>query len=324
MMLQRILSAALVLAVAAVTAAVAVAGMVCTGDCDANGAVAINEVVTCVNVALGSPGGPSCAACDANNDGAVSIEELIQAVNNALGGCPDVEPTAVSPTPLQSFTPTRTYSPTLTATASATPTLPPSRTPTPTTALPATATPASPSTGSCGYLAIKEGSSQTYQSNEGETTIDRVTHASPDHVTVEETSTSTDDPTVEHTVLEFVCYQGAPSVASSTSDRDEEDTWTSDPPLLYFPSETRPGFSQTRTSRLTVSGAPAVSITVTITVLGSEDVTVPAGTFRNATKISFAPQGVDTYIQWYAPGVGLVRSTTDSGFVEELIAYSIP
>ena len=60
----------------------------CVGDCNGDGMVAINELITGVNIALGSAPVSSCPAIDANGDGEVTINELIAAVNNALGGCP--------------------------------------------------------------------------------------------------------------------------------------------------------------------------------------------------------------------------------------------
>lgn len=62
----------------------------CAGDCDAGGDVAINELVTCVNIALGSANVLSCGSCDVNDDGSVAINELIAAVNGALAGCTPV------------------------------------------------------------------------------------------------------------------------------------------------------------------------------------------------------------------------------------------
>ncbi len=60
----------------------------CTGDCNYNGIVAINELIVGVNIALGNANVSTCTAMDANGDGTVAINELIQAVNNALNGCP--------------------------------------------------------------------------------------------------------------------------------------------------------------------------------------------------------------------------------------------
>jgi hypothetical protein len=60
----------------------------CAGDCAGDGNVAINELITCVNIALGSAPLSNCLACDPDGGGSVAINELIAAVNAALGGCP--------------------------------------------------------------------------------------------------------------------------------------------------------------------------------------------------------------------------------------------
>lgn len=64
-------------------------GNPCVGDCDGNGTVAVNELVTGVNIALERAPLSQCTAFDANNSSAVEVNELITGVNFALGGCPD-------------------------------------------------------------------------------------------------------------------------------------------------------------------------------------------------------------------------------------------
>jgi hypothetical protein len=59
----------------------------CAGDCDGNGSVAVNELISGVNIALGNALVDSCPSFDRNGDGSVSINELIAAVNAALTGC---------------------------------------------------------------------------------------------------------------------------------------------------------------------------------------------------------------------------------------------
>jgi len=59
----------------------------CSGDCNNDGTVAINELIIGVNIALGSTPASQCPAFDANGDGQVVISELISAVNAALNGC---------------------------------------------------------------------------------------------------------------------------------------------------------------------------------------------------------------------------------------------
>jgi hypothetical protein len=78
------------LATAAECASVCQCGAVgdCAGDCNGNGVVAINELISGVRISLGEAALSSCPAFDTNGNGQVSIGELIQAVNAALDGCP--------------------------------------------------------------------------------------------------------------------------------------------------------------------------------------------------------------------------------------------
>jgi cysteine-rich repeat protein len=74
----------------------------CVGDCDGDGTVAINEVITCVNIGLELLPLANCTACDGNGDGAVAINEIITSVNIGLGLLPcggGVTPTIGPPTP---------------------------------------------------------------------------------------------------------------------------------------------------------------------------------------------------------------------------------
>jgi hypothetical protein len=59
----------------------------CTGDCNGDGEVTIDELLTMVNAALEVVPASVCPAGDANGDGEVTIDEILGAVNNALNGC---------------------------------------------------------------------------------------------------------------------------------------------------------------------------------------------------------------------------------------------
>lgn len=61
---------------------------VCTGDCDASGNVAIDELILGVGMALSGESVAQCRALDPNRSGVVEINELIDAVGNALLQCP--------------------------------------------------------------------------------------------------------------------------------------------------------------------------------------------------------------------------------------------
>ena len=63
------------------------AGQVCGGDCNGDGEVTVNELITMVNIALGNANVSTCLAGDADGSGEITINEIIAAVNNALNGC---------------------------------------------------------------------------------------------------------------------------------------------------------------------------------------------------------------------------------------------
>lgn len=60
----------------------------CAGDCDRQGAVSIEELVTAVNIALGALQVYRCPLSDVDGSNTVTIDELITAVANALYECP--------------------------------------------------------------------------------------------------------------------------------------------------------------------------------------------------------------------------------------------
>jgi hypothetical protein len=59
----------------------------CSGDCNADGVVGVDEVITGVNIALGTLRLSACMPFDASGDGVVTIDEIVKAVNAALSGC---------------------------------------------------------------------------------------------------------------------------------------------------------------------------------------------------------------------------------------------
>ena len=59
----------------------------CVGDCNGDGTVTVDEILTMVNIALGNTPVTACEAGDANHDGQITVDEILTAVNNALNGC---------------------------------------------------------------------------------------------------------------------------------------------------------------------------------------------------------------------------------------------
>jgi len=81
---------------------VSLIGRACSGDCDGNGTITIDELIVGVNIALGNRPVDDCLSLDPNGDAMVTINELIAAVGNAVNGC------IAPPTPVPSATPTPT------------------------------------------------------------------------------------------------------------------------------------------------------------------------------------------------------------------------
>ncbi|HYD48693.1 MAG TPA: choice-of-anchor V domain-containing protein [Terriglobales bacterium] len=59
----------------------------CTGDCDGGGEVTVDEIITGVNIALGSVAPEGCVAFDRNSDGEVTVDEIVEGIQRALNGC---------------------------------------------------------------------------------------------------------------------------------------------------------------------------------------------------------------------------------------------
>jgi hypothetical protein len=60
---------------------------VCAGDCDEDGTVTLAEVVTGVNIALGTQSLDLCPSLDSDNSDTIEIREPVAAVANLMEGC---------------------------------------------------------------------------------------------------------------------------------------------------------------------------------------------------------------------------------------------
>jgi hypothetical protein len=59
----------------------------CAGDCNADGEVTVDEVITLVDIALDTAPLSACPAGNLNGDGAITVDEVLSAVNADLNGC---------------------------------------------------------------------------------------------------------------------------------------------------------------------------------------------------------------------------------------------
>jgi hypothetical protein len=60
----------------------------CTGDCDGNGEVTVDELLIMVNIALGAAPITDCLMGDVRKDSQITVDEIVAAVRHALQGCP--------------------------------------------------------------------------------------------------------------------------------------------------------------------------------------------------------------------------------------------
>lgn len=60
----------------------------CSGDCNGDGEVTVDELIVLVNIALGTQPAAACPPGDRDGDGSVTIDEIVLAVRLALEGCP--------------------------------------------------------------------------------------------------------------------------------------------------------------------------------------------------------------------------------------------
>ena len=72
------------------------AAMACVGDCNGDETVTVDELMTGVNVALGSGGVNSCPFFDGNFDGAVTVDEVIVGITADLLGCSEPTITTIA------------------------------------------------------------------------------------------------------------------------------------------------------------------------------------------------------------------------------------
>ena len=105
---------------------------------------------------------------------------------------------------------------------------------------------------------------------------------------------------------------------------------TFDPPVTFFPALLPIGHTWEIVTDTELEIAGPVTNTTTITVVASEDVETPAGTFEDCVKIEIKAVGVSalfvnrtTSYQWLAPDVGPVKYENDQNIVYELQSYNL-
>lgn len=91
--MSRLIHFALAAAVAGSLATRAPGQETCPGDCNADGAVTVDEIVVGVSIGLGSSPAGNCTAADVDGDLSVTVDEILRAIQAALSGCSAVRQT---------------------------------------------------------------------------------------------------------------------------------------------------------------------------------------------------------------------------------------
>jgi len=105
---------------------------------------------------------------------------------------------------------------------------------------------------------------------------------------------------------------------------DDEPTgfWDISPPLA-IPRHLNIGQSSTSSYTITLSNGYRVSMSSTITLLGIETVTVPAGTFADCLKLRMVDSDGETEYMWWAKGIGEVMCQDGPHEFDKLASYYI-
>jgi hypothetical protein len=92
-------------------ATVRAATTMCVGNCQGKAEVRVADILTMVNIALGSADPSTCASGIPSGSSSVTIDQILAAVTNAINGCPGAEVTTPTPSPSPTATTGRTATP---------------------------------------------------------------------------------------------------------------------------------------------------------------------------------------------------------------------
>ena len=231
----------------------------CVGDCSGDGVVSISDLITGVNIALGTQPVSTCPAF-ADAQGKVDVAQLIKGVNNALNGCP-------------------TSSPTPTVTDTGTPTATPTTTPTIATATP-TVTGTAPPVTATNTATTTPTNTATATPTTTATATPTVTGATATH-----TPSSTATPTRTETATSTATGTPTNTIASATPTATPTTTHTPETPTATTTAATN---TPTVTAMATTTATPTATLpTPTTTHTQSATATAtPTGTATNTATVT--------------------------------------
>ena len=167
------------------------------------------------------------------------------------------------------------------------------------------------------YYPLNQGNTWTYESRWGSTEL----YTEIALVDGSETVNGTDFARIAHSWgVEYRAVTANGMEFYKEIDFSDDDPEVHTPPVVLIPAQLTIGQTYSITS---------AAFTYTLTVMGVETVTVPAGTFQDCLKVEVevVENGHTEYItEWFAPGVGLVRDICEENGeteTEELVSYYV-
>lgn len=177
--------------------------------------------------------------------------------------------------------------------------------------------------GSSTYLPVTVGSTWTYNRSDNGIQTQKITANANNQATREVVDTTTGKSVATITISNNAYYLASIDLYDTVGVFTATKTYSPSPGQLFLPSSTAPGAHEAQTVQVATQPAnTTASLSVDVTVLGVETITVPAGTFNNALKIQTTIAGT-TFTSWFAVNVGMIRQDVSNVTSVELASYSI-
>lgn len=174
------------------------------------------------------------------------------------------------------------------------------------------------------YLPVTPGSTWTYSRSDGGTQTQTVTGNANNQVTREVIDSTSGKSVASITVSNNALYLGSMNIYDANGSIVMTKTYSPTPGQLFIPSSVTPGTHEAQTVQInTQPGNTNSSLSLEVTVVGTEPVTVPAGTFSDALKIQTVITSGPTYTSWFALQVGMIRQDVNNVKAVELTSYTI-
>jgi hypothetical protein len=172
------------------------------------------------------------------------------------------------------------------------------------------------------YLPVTVGSTWKYINSDSSIRTETITARTNNQAT-REVVTATGKSIATEIITGNGFYLASRDTYDITGSYTATKTYSPSPGMLFLPASTTPGTHETQTVQIhTMPADTSASLTEDITVIDSETISVPAGTFVNSLKIQTVISNT-TYLSWFALNVGMIRQDVNNTKMFELAEYSI-